>query len=160
MSVVLIWALTSTIQRSPPNFKPTPSNNHHSVTVANLLDTISITQNTTTAVVIPEKPKAESRSVPISAKARGPLFLMLLSSWRLSLNLLMEKKLSQAKNASQTKTKNKLPKRELTNIDFMDLNDVKAAHVQSNTNGKDLTDPIDILCAVLTSYTIAKLKAM
>ena len=56
--------------------------------------------------------------------------------------------------------KKKLVKRELDNIDFMDLNNVKTAYVQSDTSGKNLTEHIDILHVVLMFYTVVKLKAL
>ena len=56
--------------------------------------------------------------------------------------------------------KKKTPKRELTHTDFMDLNNAKAAYVQSDSNGKTLTEHTNVLRALLMFHTVAKLKAM
>ena len=42
----------------------------------------------------------------------------------------------------------------------MDLNDVKAAYVQLDSSGTNLTEHIDILHALLLFHTVVKLKVM
>ena len=42
----------------------------------------------------------------------------------------------------------------------MDLNDAKAAYTQSNSNGKALTEPIDVLYSLLMSHMALKLKVL
>ena len=42
----------------------------------------------------------------------------------------------------------------------MDFKDVKAAYVQSDSSGKKLTEHINIIRALLTFHTVAKLKVM
>ena len=66
----------------------------------------------------------------------------------------------QARQKLNTTHKNKLPKRKLTHIDFMDLNDVKAAYVQSDSNERALTEHTNVLYALLMFHEIEKLKAM
>ena len=111
----------STIQRTLIDFKPISSNNHHSVTGANLLGTTSATQNPTTAVVSPKKLKAKFRSVPNFAKARS-----IVSPVVVKLETVIKSpdgehvKSGQKRKPDENKTpptKKKLPKRELTNID-------------------------------------------
>ena len=42
----------------------------------------------------------------------------------------------------------------------MAFHDVKAAYVQLDSSGEKLTEHIDILCALLTFHTVAKLNVM
>ena len=94
----------------------------------------------TTAVVSPEKPKATSQSAVMTVNGT-----FTISSVVFKLKTAVKTpdgehvKSGQKCKPDENKTslaKKKLPNSELTHNDFMDLNNVKAAHVQSDSNGK------------------------
>ena len=140
----------------PPILKPIPIHTHISGTGTSLPKT--------TAVVSPEKPKPIPRSAAIATNGASAARTVVIKLETAVQSLDSEHvKSGQKRKPDENRTslsKKKLVKRELDNIDFMDLNNVKAVYVQSDTSGKKLTEHIAILHAVLMFHTVVKLKAL
>ena len=130
----------SSIEPPPPVLKPIPIHTRISGTGSSLPSTIVTTRANTTAVVSPEKPKPIPRSAAIATNRSSAARAVVIKLETAVKSLDDEHvKSGQKRKPDENRTslpKKKLVKRELDNIDFMDLNDVKAAYVQSDTSGK------------------------
>ena len=140
----------------PPILKPIPIHTHISGTGTSLLKT--------TTVVSPEKPKPIPRSAAIAINGASDARTVVIKLETTVQSIDSEHiKSGQKRKPVENSTlvsKKKLVKRDLDNIDFMDPNDVKAVYVQSDTSGKNLTEHIALLKAVLTFHTVVRLKVL